>query len=209
MKVLLVLEDPTHDRYVVQPIVEQMLSKLAIKARVDVLTDPHPRGVDQALDPTWLGEVIDIHPMIDLFLLVVDRDCDRTHNGRRAADREAEQRGRLVACVAHQEVEAWMLALQDDVGVAWPELRADCDVKERHAEPYLRGRGWGTDVGRGRKRAMERLAGQYKRLLSRCTELAELERRLRERVRASRSPSSAPTPTAPPKPARTRAKRSR
>jgi hypothetical protein len=208
VKVLLVLEDPTHDRYVVQPIVERMLATLSIPARVEVLTDPHPRGVDQALDPTWLGDVIDIHPMIDWFLLVVDRDCDRTHNERRAADREGEQGGRLVTCVAHQEVEAWMLALQDDVGVPWPKLRADCDLKERYAEPYLRRKGWGTDVGKGRKRAMERLAGQYKRLLSLCSELAELERRLRDRT--STPPSArAPATPAPAKAARTRAKRSR
>ncbi len=94
--------------------------------------------------------------------------------------REAEHPGRLLACLAVEEVEVWMLALhRDALGGRWPEVRADCDPKERYADPFLREKGWLTEVGHGRKRAMRELPSRWGSLLSVCPELAELRERLR------------------------------
>ncbi|HLL84090.1 MAG TPA: hypothetical protein VK420_15610, partial [Longimicrobium sp.] len=126
-----------------------------------------------------LQEIVSENPMVDLFLLMVDRDCNRMRNVEKAAAREAEHPRRLLACLAIEEVEVWMLALhRERLGAGWSEVRAECDPKERHAEPFLRDQGWLTQVGRGRKRAMRELPTRWSSLLSLCPELAELRDRL-------------------------------
>lgn len=49
MKILIIPEDPTLDQYILKPIVERICTDHGLGARVDVLRDPHLRGVDQAL----------------------------------------------------------------------------------------------------------------------------------------------------------------
>ena len=41
MRVLIIPEDPTLDRHVLQPIIEGVFDDLKRPARVDVLNDPH------------------------------------------------------------------------------------------------------------------------------------------------------------------------
>jgi hypothetical protein len=50
VKVLIIPEDPTLDRYILKPIVEQIFADFGRIARVMVLENPRLRGVDQALD---------------------------------------------------------------------------------------------------------------------------------------------------------------
>ena len=116
--------------------------------------------------------------MIDLFLLIVDADCNRERNKEKAAAREAEHQSRLLSCVAVQELEVWMLALyKDKLEVGFSEVRNECDPKERWAESLLDE--LGTDSpGRGRKAAMTRLTGAYRSLRDTCPELRELETRI-------------------------------
>jgi hypothetical protein len=143
---------------------------------VEVLRDPHLRGQQQALDPGLLTEIIEDNPMVDLFLLMVDRDCNRLGTSEKVADREREL-SRLVGCVAIEELEVWMLGLYDQkqLPAPWKEIRSHCDPKEQFAEPFLAQAGWSTYVGRGRKRAMDALGGGgLRRLLARCEELRAL-----------------------------------
>lgn len=174
MKVLVIVEDPTHDRYIVQPVIEAILADLGRKARVFVLQDPHLRGASEALDAAMIRRIVDENPMIDLFVLAIDRDCDREGNEGKAQARAAEHDGRLIACVAHQEVEVWMLALHaETIDAPFRDVRAECDPKERFAEPLLVRLGRGG-LGDGRKAAMRALGGKTRSLLDRCTELAGL-----------------------------------
>lgn len=176
MKVLVIPEDQALDQYVVKPIVEAMFEDLGLRARVDVLPEPRLRGASDALDKEVVATIVADNPMEDLFLLLVDRDCDREGNESRAAERQAEHEGRLVACVARQEVEVWLLALYaKDLGAAWKAVRAHCDPKEEWAEALLQKLDpGGVGPGRGRKKAMRALKGQFRALLSRCPELVEL-----------------------------------
>lgn len=105
MRVLVILEDPTLDQYVVKPIVERIFLDLGRTARVDILNDPHISGAAQALSPSLIDEIIRDNVMIDLFLLVIDRDCDRTGHEARARARESEHPARLIAALAWQEIE--------------------------------------------------------------------------------------------------------
>jgi hypothetical protein len=179
MKVLVIPEDQELDRYIVRPVIEALFAELEIRARVDVLPEPRLRGASQALDPAIIGKIIDENPMIDLFRLVVDRDCDRDGNEMKATARVRENPGKLIACVALQELEVWLLALyKDELGVLFSKVRADCDPKEQWAEPLLAN--LGTDSpGKGRKSAMKKLAGNYRSLRDTCTEIRDLENAVR------------------------------
>jgi hypothetical protein len=90
VKVLIIPEDQELDRYIVKPVIEAMFAELGLKGRVDVLPEPRLRGATQALDRNIVAEIVRENPMIDLFLLIVDADCDREGNHERAAARAAE-----------------------------------------------------------------------------------------------------------------------
>ena len=179
MKVLIIVEDPTLDQYIAKPVIEQLFDDLGRKARVDVLTDPHLRGIDQALDPQIVREIVADNPMEDLFVLLVDRDCNRFHSEQRAAEREGDHAGKLVFGLALQELEVWMLALhRDELRESWNEVREHCDPKEAYAEPFLQAQGWSREVGKGRKRAMRSLATQWQGLLTVCPEVQALKAKI-------------------------------
>lgn len=109
--------------------------------------------------------------------MLVDRDCNRRNNEERAQGREQEHPN-LLSCLAVQEVEVWMLALHPDcISGAWSAIRLDCDPKERYCDPLLDALGR-DGPGRGRKRAMRALAGNWPRLQRLCPEVADLRRRL-------------------------------
>lgn len=179
MKVLIVPEDPTHDQYILKPIVERIFKDLGRAARVEVLFDPHLRGVDQTLNREEVRGIIADNAMIDLFLIVVDRDCNRYRNEERAGDREREHPDRLIASLAVQEVEVWMLALHHKrVRAPWQSIRAECDPKERYCNPLLDELGR-DGPGGGRKKAMRSLTGSsWRGLLKRCPEIGLLEERI-------------------------------
>lgn len=178
MKVLIIPEDQTLDGFIAKPIVDALLADLGIPARVDVLPEPRLRGAGDALDPEVVRDIVHENPMTDFFVLVVDRDCNRQGHDAKAAARETEHHGKLFACVAVQELEVWMLALyRDELGVRWPDVRSECDPKERWAEPLLQKLGT-SGPGGGRKKAMRALKGQLQSLLSVCSELQELKTKL-------------------------------
>lgn len=177
MKVLVIPEDQELDQYIVKPVAELLLTDVGLNANVEVLPEPRLRGASDALNAETLKEIIDDNPMVDLFLLLVDRDCDRDSNESKAKVREAEHPGRLLACCAWQEIEVWMLSsFKERLDASWNEVRQECDPKERYAEPVLRELK-SSGPGRGRKAAM-----RYVKLSSllTCSELVELRNRLIE-----------------------------
>ena len=182
MKVLIIPEDPTNDQHILKPIVERIFADLKRSAQVFVLQDPHLTGVQDALDPEVIGDIIRDNPMIDLFLLMVDRDCDRLRNTTKAEARAVEQPS-LIHCLAVEEVEVWMLALhREALDTAWQTIRSHCDPKEEYADPFLAAKEWDGGVGRGRKAAMRELGQRWKGLLKVCPEIAELKTRIRDQL---------------------------
>jgi hypothetical protein len=178
VKVLIFPEDPSLDKFILKPIVERIFQDLGRTVRVDVLEEPHLAGITQALDSAIIAEVLRDNPMTALFLLIVDRDCNRFKNMEKALAREAEHGDCLIACLAVEEVEVWMLALHRDViGAGWSEVRGECDPKERFADPVLDSLGRDSP-GRGRKGAMRSLGAQWRGLLDVCPEIAELKGRI-------------------------------
>ena len=179
MKVLIIPEDPTLDRHILKPVVESIFQQIGKPARVDMLEDPHLTGVSQALKPEMIAGIVLDNPMEDLFLLIVDRDGDNSGHELAAAQLRRSHPDKLLTCLAHQEVEVWMIALhRDKIDTPWREVRSERDPKERFARPFLEKMGWSGLVGRGYKRAMRDLAGQWRSLLSVCPEIAGLQQEI-------------------------------
>jgi hypothetical protein len=90
VKVMVVPEDPTIDQYILKPVVEQLFADLGRSPRVQVLSKPRLRGVAQALDPAILADIIETNRMIDVFLVLVDRDGDTNKRPLEAMQRTRE-----------------------------------------------------------------------------------------------------------------------
>jgi hypothetical protein len=178
LKVMVVPEDPSLDQYILKPLVEQLFADLGKSPRVQILSKPRLRGVAQALNAATLADIVATYPMVDLFLVLVDRD-GRTERHSEATARENEHPSRLFVCLAIEEVEVWMLALhRDALGHDWSGVRAEHHPKERFAQPFLAERAPKLDLGGGRAWAMRPLGQKWKGVLDVCPELAELKQRL-------------------------------
>jgi hypothetical protein len=187
MNVLIIPEDFRKDQYVLRPIVAAMLAALGKpRAKVRVMTDPLLGGIDKALDVASLRtEVLARYRgMVDLFLLVVDRDG---RPGRGGALRGIE--AALAADVpagkcfygeaAREEVEVWALAGVDlPSDWAWSAVRSDEHPKERYFEPLVAERGIADEPGEGRATLGSEAAGRLSRVLQRSPEVAHLSDRI-------------------------------
>jgi len=189
LNVLVIPEDFVKDQYVVKPVVKAMLQALGRpQAKVRVCMDPRLRGVDEAMNADKLKTIVGRYPMVDVFLLLVDRDG---REGRRAGlDRREEQVGEVLGEGkvflgenAWQEVEIWALAGCGDLPSdwAWQDVRAEVNLKETYFDPYVASKGLVNRPGQGRKALGIQAAGNYRRLRSRCPEdIENLEGRLRD-----------------------------
>jgi hypothetical protein len=179
VKILVIPEDPRLDQYILKPIVERLFVDLGVTVRVEVLWDPRLRSVSQSLDSSIIARIVAANPMVDLFLLLVDRDCEPDRTAKAEAREHAHPR-RLLACLAVEEVEVWMLAVHRDVLTAgWQEIRRECHPKERFAHPFLRDRFPRMAPGDGRKAAMRDLGGRWRGVLEVCPEIDALKQRIR------------------------------
>lgn len=129
---LIIPEDPTLDRFILEPIVKRIFKELGREPWVETLSNPRLRGVAQALNRGTLEDIIATRRMIDLFLVLVDRDGDE---GRLsvARQREAEHRNRGAG-------RAWAMR---EVGARWKGVVQCCpELKELRAriEEWLKGR---------------------------------------------------------------------
>jgi hypothetical protein len=180
VKVLVIPEDPSLDQYILKPLAAQLFAELGIPARVEVLWNPRLRGVSQALDGAVISDIMATYSMIDLFLLLVDRDGEE-QRAEKVRAREEEHPGRLIACLAIEEIEVWMLALhRDSLSRPWSSIRAARDPKERFARPFLAERAPRLDAGAGRKWAMRGVGAQWKGIVEVCPELGALRQRIED-----------------------------
>ena len=178
MKVLIIPEDPTLDQYILKPIVGRIFADLGKAPRIEVLSNPRLRGVSQALDSAILTNVVETFRMIDLFLILVDRDGN-LHRAGVAHQREAEHQGRLFACLAIEEIEVWMLAIhRESLELPWSDVRAEIHPKGRFAQPFLGKNAPKLDPGAGRAWAMRDLGARWRGILQCCPELNELQERI-------------------------------
>lgn len=178
MKVLVVCEDPTHDQFVVKPVVERALEELGLRnARVSILDDPHLRGFPDLMKE--LPDIVADARMEGLIIVVADNDGGRGNN-RAKLENAAKADPRIVPCCAVEEVETWMLALhRDRLDAPWAKVRNHPDVKEAFALPFLTAQGQVHGPGGGRKAAMKAIGQGWRGLLDLCSEITDLMEAIR------------------------------
>ena len=95
------------DQYIVSPLMRRMFAEIGKpNANVKVCMDPLMGGVNQAMDWQRIGEVIDMYPLVDIFLLLVDRDGDQ--NRKAALGRiESQAKDKLVETKVFFGENAW------------------------------------------------------------------------------------------------------
>ncbi len=188
MNVLVIPEDFRKDQYVLLPLVEALLAAAGkARARVRVCIDPLLGSVDQALSWARIREIIDRYPMVDLFLVCVDRDGEE---GRRESldrlESEAEKilgAGRkLFGENAWQELEVWLLAGHDlPAKWSWKKIRREPHPKETYFLPFAEAQGVLEEPAEGRKTLARQAAARYPRIRQLCPEdVAVLEQRIRD-----------------------------
>jgi hypothetical protein len=180
MKVLVIPEDPTYNGYILTLLIERLLRSVGKpRAQVTVLTDPFAQGY--TMIKAQLPAIYERYHHFDLLLFLPDDDCLDRSAELQGIEREARQAGvNLVACAAIPEVEAWLLAGHvDKLPDNWQTVRADCDLKERYFEPFLKRYG-NRSVGAGRQQLMQEALAHFAGILARCPELKTLQQRIQE-----------------------------
>jgi hypothetical protein len=171
--VLVIFEHHANDRYVGVPIIGKVLQAHGRKAVVRACIERRPNGVADALSWTVIEPILRKYAMVDLFVLLVDRDGQA---GRRQRLTELEQRAaavlgqhqHLIAESAWQELEVWVLAGCRDFTATWKDVRAEVHAKETYFEPYAKQRGVADGPGGGRQQLGREAAAHYDRVRQLC-----------------------------------------
>ena len=175
MNVLLIPEDFRKDQYILKPLFTRLFRHLGTTStRIAVCLDPLLGGVDAALKPESMDSVIARHPMIDVFILCVDRDGDAGRRLRlnRLEGHVSTQHGvRFFAENAWEELETWVLAgLRLPNHWPWRDVRTEIHPKEQYFEPLARERGLSDELGGGRKALAEEASHRIRTILQICPE---------------------------------------
>lgn len=198
LNVLIVPEDPTYNGAILKPLCERLFAECGrTQAKIEVMANPRTNGYEHAKS-LFSGTILDIYSHKHLVLFLPDSDCeDRT--GEFAAmeadfERKAIAMGkaiRLICCAAVPEVEAWLLAGHADKWEPdwkWGTMRADRSIKENYFYPFLQKRC--QDESRypdeGRKQLMVAALRNYAGIRERCSEVQELEARIRAHIASLR-----------------------
>ncbi len=173
MKVLIIPEDSRYDQYILKPIFSRLFREIGRPStRVRVCQEPVLGGVGEALKSDRIEEVIARYPVIDIFILCVDRDGK--HGRRQRLDQIENQFGTgrvFLAENAWEEIETWALAGLDlPAEWRWTDVRAEVHVKERYFEPLAAQLGLTDAPGGGRKNLGEQASRRTGAIRQKCPE---------------------------------------
>ncbi len=174
MNILVIPEDFRKDGYILEPLLQRLLSELGRpRSRVRILRDPLLGGVGEALKSSRIREIVDRNQgMVDIFLLCVDRDGIATRQ-QRLDDIEREFDGpvHFLATNAWEEIETWALAgLALPKNWQWRDIRTEANVKEAYFEPFSQLRGTIDGPGGGRKALGEEASRNIQAIRQKCPE---------------------------------------
>lgn len=179
LRLLVIPEDPTHNGYILKPLVERMLAEVGKpNARVVLLTNPKLGGYEHAV-AAIKEELADRYGHFDLWLFLPDADQGTDFDALEAA---MQRKGvHLLCCAARPEVEAWLLAgHREKLGIKWSEVATHPYLKEAVFQPFLKEHGEPRSAGEGRESLMRETLANYRGLLEVCPELRQLEAKLRK-----------------------------
>lgn len=181
--VLVICEDPTHNGYILKPLVEMVLAVAGKPtSNVQMLTKPRLTGYDAAVRAIR-DDLAARWRYMDLWLFFPDAD----RASRAAMDNLegslASQGVDLLCCPAKPEVEVYAcVAYRDELDLPWNDVRTHPQMKEAIFAPLLRKHGDQRRPGGGRKFMTERSIANRNRFFRSCPEVARLRDRIRERV---------------------------
>jgi len=185
-RVLVIPEDPTHNGYILKPLVEALAADAGRPAaRVIVLSSPRLTGYDHARRAI-AEELVDAYRHFDLWLFFPD--ADRASDAAMAAlEEELADKGiRMLACPAVPEVEIYAsVAFRQELG-RWAQARESRRFKEMHFEPLLRRHGDPRRAGQGRDLMIAESLKNLPLLLQLCPELQALRDRMAALASAGR-----------------------
>lgn len=179
-KVLVIPEDPTHNGYILKPLVETILTDAGKpNAKVRVLTDPHLVGFDDAKRAIREELEIKYALFFDLWLFMPDADR-ATPESMAALESELELKGvRLLCCPAQPEVEIYACAAyRREIGMSWEEVRKHSHMKEDVFEVIRTKYGNVNSAGGGRSALIGEAVKNLQLLYNLCPELKELRERI-------------------------------
>ena len=170
MRVVIVPEDHTNDRFILKPIFDRLFERIGFaNTKIRVAQSKH-KGVDAVLNSANLSEIIGRYSMTDLFVLCVDRDRD-TKRRVRLDQIETEFSPRVIAVNAWEEIETWVLAgLNLPNHWIWSDVRAERDVKERYFEPFANMQDVSDGPGGGREALGSRASRHIDAIRQKCPE---------------------------------------
>ena len=178
-KVLVIPEDPTHNGYILKPLVQAILADAGKpSAKVDVLTNPKLGGYDHALKAIK-EELPDRYGFWDLWIFIPDADR-ATPRAMSELEAALESRGiKLLCCPANPEVEIYACAaFRSEIPGGWSSARADARMKEDVFQPLLKKYGDSRRAGGGRDLMITESLANLQLLLQLCPELEELRDRV-------------------------------
>ena len=187
MNVLIIPEDFRKDQYILKPLFQSLFRDLGRpRARVVVCQDPLLGGINEALKPDRLTEILEQYRgMVEIFILCVDRDGISSR--RQRLDRIEEMfdsTQTFLAENAWEELETWILAgLTLPRDWRWNQVRAEVAVKERYFDVLARQRGVADNPGGGRKPLAEEASRRIHSIRQKCHEdFDNLARRILARL---------------------------
>jgi hypothetical protein len=186
VNVLIIPEDFRKDQFILKPIIERMFAEIGKRrANIQMCFDPLLGGIDQATNWERIADILDMYPMVDIFLLLVDRDGVATRrtvlNGLETKAHDVLNDDRvLLAENAWQEIEVWALAGQElPKKWSWIEIRKEIHPKEKYFDRLAEHRGLVDEPGDGRTTMGREAAANYRWVLSRYKEdVGALQKRL-------------------------------
>ena len=178
-RVLVIPEDPTHNGYILKPLVSRLLEEAGKpNAKILVLTNPKLNGYQDAVAAVK-GELKERYGHFDLWLFMPDADCAGGLSELEAEVGKSEIK--LLCCAAQPEVEAWLMAgHRDKLDEDWGAVRSHPKLKEEVFVRFLKKHGYPFAAGSGREKLMLETLQNYRGLLQICPELADLQKRLTE-----------------------------
>lgn len=179
-RVLVIPEDPTHNGYILKPLVEAIAADAGKPwARITVLSRPRLTGYDHARR-ALLNELPSAYRHFDLWLFFPD--ADRASDAAMTAlEQQLREQGvKLLCCPAVPEVEIYACAgYRAELG-NWEDARSSNQFKEVFFDPLLAKHGDHRRAGQGRDQLMARALQNLPLLMTLCPELKGLRDRIAE-----------------------------
>jgi len=178
-RVLVIPEDPTHNGYLLKPVVEAVLADAGRpRARVTVLNNPRLEGYDHALRAIR-DELPDRYGFWDLWVFIPDADRASVEAMANLEKELGEKGISLICSPAQPEVEIYACAaFRKEISLSWDDVRSHAAMKEEIFESLLEHHGDSRRAGAGRDLMVAASLANLPLLYQLCPELNVLRDRI-------------------------------